>query len=121
MWIASQPPPLPPAVRTSLVPQLFLQLAGVKRVGCVSAMCSPADKKTLQDVSHHIRRHCYRADNTNNGGGCDDNNDGDGVCGAPCNHQTSAGDDDDDDAAAGVVVVGRQRAELDAAVCTLGL
>lgn len=38
------------------LPQLFLELAKVKRIGLASAMCSSKDRLALRDVSDYIRR-----------------------------------------------------------------
>lgn len=52
------PPPPPKSLNDSLS-QLFLELAEVKRVGLVSAMCSAEDRKPLEDVYAHLRHVPY--------------------------------------------------------------
>lgn len=50
--------------------QLFLELAKVKRVGLVSAMCSSNDRLVLKDVSRHV---CPQPiGSTGNGGGAEE-------------------------------------------------
>lgn len=75
-------------------PQLFLELAAVKRVGLASAMCSPKDRLALKDVSEHVRRHLVGAASGGGPGGSSEERGTGGV---------------------------RQLLELEAAVSTLGL